>query len=105
MAFPNSQSNPTGAIPVYQGASNVAIVTASGQIKTGAGVLQGINLGAAGASATVSFYDGTNTSGKLIWSCTANAMPYDAKPGVAFMTGLYVNVSATSAPSLNVTYI
>ncbi len=105
MAFPNSQSNPVAAIPVYQGASNVAIVTASGQIKTGAGVLQGINLGAAGASATVSFYDGTNTSGKLIWSCTANAMPYDTKPGVAFATGLYVNVSATTAPSLNVTYI
>ena len=103
--YPNAQSNPAGAIPVYQGATSVAVVTASGQVKTGAGVLQGVNLGTAGSGATVSFYDGDSDTGKLLWSFSADAMPYDTKPGVPYATGLYVSIVASTSPSVNITYI
>lgn len=103
MTTPNFKNMPAGAIPVYQGVASVAVLTASGQVKTGAGVFGGIFVGIAGSGATVSVYDGTSTSGTLLWTMTANAQ-VEATAGVIFANGLYVDIAATTAPTIMVGY-
>lgn len=79
--------------------------TTDGQVMTGKGVLGGALLCAGSDAATAAYYDGTNTSGRLLakLACAAatstswNAPGADSGAGgVPFETGLYVDLSGTS---------
>lgn len=90
--FPNAQSNPAGAIPVWLAGGNYAPLTTStyDQVKTGAGVLSGLVVGTAGTSSAVAFYDGTSSvvtitlasPGVISWT----AHPFVAGNAVVFET-------------------
>ena len=102
MTTPNAKNQPAGAIPVYSGAASSAVVTASGQVKSSAGVLASAAIGVTGSGGTISLYDGTSTSGKLLWTISQTAVAQQ-EIGVAFSTGLYVSFSAAGATA-NITY-
>ena len=61
--YPNAQSNPAGAIPVWIAGGSAANLTTStySQVKVGGGVLSGVVVGVAGTSSAVTFYDGTSS--------------------------------------------
>ena len=102
MTTPNAKNQPAGAIPVYSGAASSAVVTASGQVKSSAGVLASVAIGVTGSGGTISLYDGTSTSDKLLWTISQIAVAQQ-EIGVAFSTGLYVSFSAAGATA-NITY-
>ena len=102
MTTPNAKNQPAGAIPVYSGAASSAVVTASGQVKSSAGVLSTVAIGVPGTSGSISLYDGTSTSGTLLWTISQTAVAQQ-DIGIAFSTGLYVSFSAAGATA-NITY-
>ena len=61
--YPNDQSNPNAAIPVWLAGGNAANLTTNtySQVKVGIGVLSGLVVGVAGTSSAVTFYDGTSS--------------------------------------------
>lgn len=74
--------------------------TSNGQIITGAGVLKGAGLCAGVDAATATFYDGTDNTGAVLGKLGAGiglsapeTLPAD---GVAFMVGVYVEVTGTA---------
>ncbi|MFM0428197.1 hypothetical protein PQQ75_04205 [Paraburkholderia aspalathi] len=71
-------------------------------LKTGIGSLGGVVVGTGAAGATITLYDGTNTSGTLIAVLSA-AAPVPLTFGVSFFTGLYV-VVAGGSPNVTVSY-
>lgn len=106
--FPNNQSNPAGAIPVYIAATsfaNLTAITAGTQLKTGAGVLHSVIVNDDGTgSATIVLYDGTSTAGTKIATLGTATSQFTAFYGVAFNTGLFVVVTGTTPGDLTVTY-
>ncbi len=112
--YPNDQSNPAGAIPVWPvamaggGASFVNITTnTSTLIKTGAGTLFGVSVNTAGTgSASIAVYDGTSASGTLIgtYSTTAQGGPVLPTVGISFATGLFAVTTATNPADVTVSY-
>lgn len=61
--YPNAQSNPAGAVPVWLAGGSAANLTTStyDQVKSSGGVLSGVVVGVAGTSSAVTFYDGTSS--------------------------------------------
>ncbi|MDE1941313.1 MAG: hypothetical protein KGI66_04295 [Patescibacteria group bacterium] len=90
--------------PVNSGqAVNITAQTAGTQIRTGAGVLHTLTFNKPVATAVVTLYDGTSTSGKVLGTITTPASPqpctltYDAY----FDTGLFV-VLATADEDITI---
>jgi hypothetical protein len=77
---------------------------ASTLVKTGAGVLHSLTINNIGATATVTVYDGTSTSGTEIAALGGTLgfgnVLYDAK----FATGLYIVIAGTTSPDITLTY-
>lgn len=84
--------------------ANFNAATAGTQIKTGSGVLGGLNVNTLEASSSITLYDGTNTSGKKIGTFATTAAGNVVLPvgGVAFLTGLFAVVVST--PDVTVFY-
>lgn len=115
MSFPNNQSNPAGAIPVWIAPApaaagilvkNIATSTNT-QVKTGAGTFLGltINTGQAGATATV--YDGTSSAGTKLGTYSLAAQGVLSFPGggIPFATGLFVVTAGGTPADITVTYL
>lgn len=110
--FPNSQSNPAAAIPVWIApapgaqAKNLAS-SASTQIKTGAGVFLGLAVNTGQSGATMAVYDGTDSSGKLLGTfslTTAESLTMPAG-GLSYSTGLFVVTTGLTTGNATVSYI
>ena len=73
------------------------------------GILLGFDLNTVGSGSTLTAYDGTSTSGKLLgsWSTatlfTGGFFSTGGPNGLAFTTGLFV-VITTIAPNLTIVY-
>lgn len=85
---------------------NFAATTAGTQVKTGAGVLLGLNVNTAGTGGAniITLYDGTSTAGPVlgVWPTTPVAV-FDVNP-IAFVTGLFVALTGTTT-SGNITVV
>lgn len=117
--FPNSQSNPAAATPVWiapppaasgvtAGAKFSNITTnASTQVKTGAGTFLGLSVNTAGTTSTATVYDGTSTAGAKIgtFSTVAQGGPAIPASGYAFTTGLFVVTAGGAAADITVAYV
>lgn len=107
--FPNSQSNPAAAIPVWlapaPGALQKNITTSTGTlIKTGPGVLLGLSINTGQSGATVKLYDGIDNSGTLLGTWSAAAQNSVAL-GWSFVTGLYAVTAGGSPADITVSYL
>lgn len=108
MAFPNSQSNPAAAIPVWIAAnagagtafSNIAAATST-LVKTGAGQLQGITVNTTGTASTATVYDGTSAAGTKIATINTT-VAFNGAYSLAFTTGLFI--VTVGAADITVTY-
>lgn len=108
MTFPNSQSNPKGAVPVYlcanpYGGQIIQNLTANGGVlvKTGPGTLDSVVVGIAGSGSSLTIYDGTSASGTLLGTVSTvvqNALAL----GWSFQTGLFVNAAGGSAANVTI---
>ena len=97
-SFPTVQNQPAGAIPVYQGFSDWAVLGASAgssQLYTGTGYLKAVLITTGAASSTLTLYDGTSSSGTLIgvWSTAAPEPPLMC--GIPLKVGLFAVVVGT----------
>lgn len=113
MAFPNSQSNPQSATPVWiaspswAGATPKNITTNVGTlVKTGPGVFQGLSVNTAGTTSTATVYDGIDNTGTKIgtYSTTAQGGPNLPLAGISFTTGLYVVTAGAAAADITVSF-
>src|ERR1700761_7420802 len=82
---------PSGA-SAYNNPAN----TAGHQIKTGAGVFQGISVNTAGLTSTATLYDGTSTSGTKLGTFSTLAVA-SLQLNIAFTTGLFVVLAGGTA--------
>jgi len=76
--------------------------TAGVLLKNGIGSLHMLNLGGVSNSATITLYDGTSTSGSVIYSTGAmgpQTIPINIpfNDGVLFQTGLFLVISGANA--------
>lgn len=88
---------------VYQASAHVgtAITTnASTQVKTGPGILMGLSVNTAGSSWTATIYDGTSTSGTLLYTVDLNTVGPIIFPNTIFNTGLFIVTAGTTAGSV-----
>lgn len=93
-----AQSEPRGGT-----AYNTASDTAGYQVKSGAGIWQGISINTAGLTSTATLYDGLSTAGtKLatISTLAQNSMRYD----IAFATGLFLVLTGGTPADITITY-
>ena len=75
----------------YSGVQTSAITTATTtQVKTGAGVLGTLINGLAGASGTVTIYDNTSATGKVLLSLTSMTQGQVIPLGIPFSIGLCI---------------
>lgn len=115
--YPNSQSNPGAAVPVWLAPAPMASglepkarnIAADGntQVKTGAGYFNGLTVNTAGVGATVKLYDGTDATGLLLGTFSANAQGSVQAPGfgIPFATGLFVVVASSGTdPDITIVY-
>jgi len=89
---------------VYQSSAHVgtAITTnASTQVKTGTGIFFGFSVNTAGSAWTATVYDGTDTSGKLLYTIDLNTVGPVVTPPTIFNTGLFVVTAGTTAGSVS----
>lgn len=115
MSYPNSNSNPAKAMPVWiapppetAGISTTNISASTNtQVKTGAGSLIGltINTGEAGAQAVA--YDGTSAAGRKLGTYSLSAQGVLEFPGggIPFTTGLFVVTSGATPADITVTWL
>jgi len=107
--YPNSQSNPNSAIPVWiapapaaSGAKTKNITTNGNTlVKTGAGSATWMSVNTGGVTSTAKLYDGTDATGTLLgtFSTTAqNGIPIN----LPFSTGLFV-VTAGGGAAADIT--
>lgn len=78
-------------------------ISASTLIKTGQGVLGGVFVSSASGSPTLKIYDGTDNTGTVLINTVTPVAATWLRLPVAFGTGLYVEIGATT--SLSVLYI
>jgi hypothetical protein len=112
MGYPNSQSNPAAATPVWlappPGAKSKNITTATNTlVKTGSGVFLGITVNTPHAGATATVYDGTDATGTLLGTfalTTAGGITV-AAGGSIFTTGLYVVTAGATPADVTVAYV
>lgn len=109
---PNVQNYRSGAVTVvgYVEARRLgsysfqhfSATTAGTLVKSGPGMLHAVNIGDAGSGMAVSVYDGTSTAGTLIGVFKqAGSFQFD----VAFNTGLFVVISATTMGDVCISYL
>lgn len=79
---------------------NYTQISATTQIKTGAGVTAGIFVSAASATPTITVYDDTGTTTKIVDTFTPVAATWYTLP-FAFGTGLRVVISGTVSCSVS----
>jgi hypothetical protein len=112
--YPNSQSNPASAIPVWiaafpgGGALSKNITTnASTLVKTGAGTFFGLSVNTAGTTSTATVYDGTSTAGVKLgtFSTVAQGGPSIPASGLAFTVGLFVVTAGGATADITVAYV
>jgi len=93
-------------LEVTAGGKSVTSITASGLIKTGAGILRRVLITVAMSTAGITFYDGTSASGTVIGfipsTGTVNGVPYVLD--LPFTTGLYASYGASGTGTVTVSY-
>lgn len=94
---------PTTAIPAGYSTRNFASNSAGAQVKTGAGVLRGINVNTAGLTSAIVLYDGTSTSGTKLGSFSTLALATVAL-NWNFSTGLFVVLTGGTPADVTVVY-
>ena len=105
-AYPNNQSNPAAATPVWIAGDlshNTAANTAGYQVKTGAGVLKGLSVNTVGVTSSATFYDGTSTSGAKLGTFSTlaqNSLPLN----LAFTDGLFVVLAGGTPADVTIAY-
>jgi hypothetical protein len=107
MSFPNSQSNPAGAIPIWDAGGNFhnfSTSTAGYQVKLGAGVAMRVTVNTAGTGTTLTLYDGTDNTGGVI-ATIATTSQISLGLYAQFSVGLFTVATAGSgAANLTITY-
>lgn len=111
--YPNKQSNPAAAIPVWlapapagAGLQVQNIPTSTGTlVKTGAGTFVGLSVNTAGTTSTAKIYDGIDNTGTLLgtFSTTAPGSNFPAG-GWPFAIGLFVVTAGGAAADVTVSY-
>ena len=93
--YPNDQGNAAGAIPVYIGGGTPENIAASQltQIKSEAGILQGLSINTAGVGSSAAFFDGLSHD-VTISIATPGVVSYADHP---FVAGSKVRLSTTGA--------
>ncbi|MDE2105751.1 MAG: hypothetical protein KGL39_51480, partial [Patescibacteria group bacterium] len=89
--------------PKGASAKNYSANNAGDQVKTGAGVLQGLTINTAGTTSSVTLYDGLSTAGvKLatISSVAQGALTFN----IAFTTGLFAVLAGGAAADVTLSY-
>jgi hypothetical protein len=76
------------------------------QVKTGAGIFNGLNVNTGQSGASIKVYDGTDNTGRLIGTYSAVAVGGAAVPagGLPFTTGLFVVTAGGSPADVTVYY-
>lgn len=74
------------------------------QIKTGAGTLKGVLVGIAGASSSLTLYDGTSTAGALITTISTNGQANLSDLNIQFSTGLFAVLAGSTIPDVTIAY-
>ncbi len=73
---------------------------ASTQVKTGGGILMGLSVNTAGSAWTATIYDGTSTSGTLLYTVDLNTVGPITFPPTRFVNGLFIVTAGTTAGSV-----
>lgn len=95
----------TTSYPAAYASKNYAANTAGDQIKTGAGVLRGLNVNTVGLTSSVTFYDGTSTSGRLLGKFSTLALTNPPLSlNLAFTVGLFAVVAGGTPADITVSY-
>ena len=95
---------------VQQRFSYSTIITASAQVKAGAGFLHCITIAqndAAPTAGTIIVYDNTAGSGTQVFNwnlTTAVFVPFQICPDVIMSTGIYIGITTTNDVNVNVSY-
>ena len=84
--------------------ANYSATNAGSLIKTGAGVLRGISVNTAGATATLSLYDGTSAAGAALGVWSLNAQYNATDLNLQFSTGLFAVITGGTPANLTITY-
>lgn len=105
MSNANNVFGPNGATPTFNGGASFVNLTTSAntQIKTGAGVFQGIVVNTVGTTSTLAAYDGTSSS--VTWTLATPGVVTWTKHGLA--AGTAVKFSGGTLPTgiaLNTSY-
>lgn len=89
-----------------QPAINILRVTADTLVKTGAGYLNGITINAVTVAGTVTVYDSTSATGKIIFQAPllTTVMPTTLDIQGNFGVGLYVDFDAILAGSVTLSF-
>jgi len=88
-----------GATPYHYNAN-----TAGYQVKTGQGVVRSISINTAGATATLTLYDGTSTAGAVLGVWSVNTQYNATDLNIQFTTGLFMVAAGTTAPDATILY-
>lgn len=83
---------------------NYVANTAGNQIKTGAGVVVGINVNTAGLTSAIVLYDGTSTAGTKLGTFSTLAQAVLALGNMAFTTGLFAVLTGGTPADVTVVY-
>lgn len=109
--YPNKQSDPAGAIPVWIAPPpNATFVNVDDAVavlaKTGAGLFLGLSVNTGDAGKSVEIFDGLTDAGTLIGTYDLSAVGGPTLPaaGIPFATGLYIKPEALSVADFTVTY-
>lgn len=101
---PTPSATPTSVTPAGNSVSNITTSTTT-VVKSGAGVLHGININTKGTVAsTVTVYDNTAGSGTKLATLDSLNLAGWNQYDVAFATGLTIVTTGTSAPDITVSY-
>lgn len=93
-----SQAAVAGAL-----SKNYAANNAGDQVATGKGTFVAINVNTAGTTSSVTLYDGTSTSGKLLGKFSTLAVG-QVLAGLDFETGLFAVLAGGAAADVTISY-
>lgn len=91
-------------VPVGAEVSAPITTNTGTQVKSTNGVLAGVIVNTAGTSWTVTFYDGTSTSGTQLAVLAGDTAGPIVLPPIKFKTALFVETAGSSAGALQVAY-
>ena len=92
------------AIPVSNQSKNYSANSAGDQIKTGPGVLAGFTVNTVGVTSSITFYDGTDTTGKKLGTYTTLALADRDCQQRAFTNGLFAVLAGGTPADVTITY-